>query len=85
MMEISPRVCGDFWFNLCTLIAQCVTGVQPLPAPESNQTGQPRLLGPAIIHTHSHTLPATSVVLNLSGAEAPPPPPSTLFSHYHGS
>ena len=31
-------VCGDGWFNLCTLITQCATGVQPHPAPESNQT-----------------------------------------------
>ena len=70
---LSPSVWGDGWSNLCTLITQWATGVQPHPAPESNQTGQPRLLGLAIIHTHSHTLPATLVVLHLSGAEAPPP------------
>ena len=26
----------DGWFNLCTLITPCATGVQPHPAPESN-------------------------------------------------
>ncbi|CAL8296460.1 unnamed protein product [Lota lota] len=56
--ELSPSVCGDGWFNLCTLIAQCATGVQPHPAPESNQSdsGQVRLLKPAINHTHSHNM-----------------------------
>ncbi|CAL8272225.1 unnamed protein product [Lota lota] len=57
--ELSPSVCGGGWFNLCTLIAQCATGVQPHPAPESNQSdsGQVRLLKPAPIHTHSHIPP----------------------------
>ena len=31
-------VSGKGWFNLCSLIAQCATGVQPHPAPESNQS-----------------------------------------------
>ena len=31
-------VCGDGWLNLCTLITQCATGVQPHSAPESNQS-----------------------------------------------
>ena len=29
---LSLTVCGDGWFNLCTWITQCVTGVQPHPA-----------------------------------------------------
>ena len=35
---LSPSVWGDGWSNLCTLITQWATGVQPHPAPESNQT-----------------------------------------------
>ena len=43
-------VWGDGW----SLIAQCATGVQPHPAPESNLTlGLTRLLKPATIHTHT--------------------------------
>ncbi|CAL8387263.1 unnamed protein product [Boreogadus saida] len=38
-------VCVVGWFNLCTLITLCATGVQPHPAPESNQT-QPGDQGP---------------------------------------
>ena len=47
-------VCGDDSANLYTLTAQCAAGVQPHPAPESNQSDscQVRLLNPAIIHTH---------------------------------
>ena len=53
MQEISFGVNGDGWLNLCTLISQCTTGVQPHPAPESIQSdsGQVRLLKPAINHT----------------------------------
>ena len=29
---------GDGWFNECTLIAQCATGVHSQPALEANQT-----------------------------------------------
>ena len=54
MQELSLSVCGDGWFNLCSLITQRETGVQPPPAPESNQTRPLRLLKPAIAHTHSH-------------------------------
>ena len=45
---------GDGWLKRCTLIAQRATGVQPHPAPESNQSdsGQVKLLKPAIIHTY---------------------------------
>ena len=41
-------VCGDGGFDPCTLVSQCATGVQPHPAPESNQfdAGQVRLLKP---------------------------------------
>ena len=47
-------VCVVGWFNLCTLITLCATGVQPHPAPESNQT-QP---GEADSTSHRpHTLP----------------------------
>ena len=28
MQEISLSVCGDAWFNLCTLMTECETGVQ---------------------------------------------------------
>jgi hypothetical protein len=38
VQEISLSVYGDGWFNLCRLITQCTTGVQPNPAPGSNQT-----------------------------------------------
>ena len=43
--ENPSSVRGDSWLNLFTLIAQCATGVQAHPAPESNQTnsGQVRL------------------------------------------
>ncbi|CAL8326343.1 unnamed protein product [Lota lota] len=56
--DLSLSVCGGGWFNLCTLIAQCATGVQPHPAPDSNQSdsGQVRLLKPATIHTHTPTM-----------------------------
>ena len=47
-------VCGDGWFNLCTLITQCATGVQPHPAPESNQTGPGEA---ASTSHHPHILP----------------------------
>ena len=47
---ISPRVCGDGWFNPCTLITQ--RSVQPHPASEY-YPGQVRPPKPAIIHTHS--------------------------------
>ena len=54
-MQISLSVCDDGWFNQCTLIAQCTTGVQPHPFPEFNQTdsGQGRLIKLAIIPTHT--------------------------------
>ena len=44
----------DGWFNLCTLITPCATGVQPHPAPESNQSDS----GPdeAAYTNHPHTL-----------------------------
>ena len=53
---MQESVWGDGWYNLCTLISQCTTGVQPYPAPESNQSdlAPVRLPKPAIIHTHSH-------------------------------
>ena len=38
------------WFNCCTLITQCATGVQPHPAPKSIQTGPGAA---AVIHTHT--------------------------------
>jgi len=46
-------VCGDGWLILCVLITQRTTGVQPHPAPDSNQPdwGQVRLLKPATHHT----------------------------------
>ena len=34
----APLPSADGWSNLCSLITQCATGVQPHPAPESNQT-----------------------------------------------
>ena len=40
------------WFNCCTLITQCATGVQPHPAPKSNWAR----CGCRHPHTHSHTL-----------------------------
>ena len=46
-------VCGDDWFNLCTLITQCATGVQPDPAPESTQTGPGEA---ALTSHHPYTL-----------------------------
>ena len=44
----SLSVWRDGRFILCALIAQCTTGVQPHPAPESNQSdsGKVRLLKP---------------------------------------
>ena len=55
MQESVLIACGDGWFKLCTLIAQCTTGVQPRPAPEFNQydSGQVRLLKSAIIHIYA--------------------------------
>ena len=50
MQEISPSVCGDSWFNLCTLITQCGTGLTQIPI----RLGPVWLPKPAIIHTHSH-------------------------------
>ena len=38
LLELSLTVWGDGWFSLCALIAQCTTGVQPHPAPESYQS-----------------------------------------------
>ena len=56
MPEIFLSVCGYGWFNLCTLIAQCATGKQPHPAPQSpislTQAGW-GWLKPAINHMHS--------------------------------
>ena len=54
--QFSLAVCGDDWNNWSALIAQRTTGVQPHPAPQSNKadSGQVRLLKPAIIHTHTH-------------------------------
>ena len=52
-MQVIPlSVCGDGWFDLCTLIAQ---GVQPYPDPESIQPDSEQLRLPqrAIIHTQS--------------------------------
>ena len=57
MQEISLRVCGVTAGLTCAhWLLNVTTGVQPHPAPESNQSdlGQMRLLKPAIIHTHSH-------------------------------
>ena len=53
LQEISLRPCGDGWVNLCSLIAQRTTGVQPRPPPDSNQPDSVRLLEPDIIHTHT--------------------------------
>ena len=41
----------------CAQISQCTTDVRPHPAQESNKcdSGQVRLLKPAILHTHTHT------------------------------
>ena len=49
-------VCGDGGFTLCTLIAQCTTGVQPPPAPGPNQSdwGQERLFNQLSSTRHSH-------------------------------
>ena len=35
---LSLSVYSDGWFNLCPLMTQCATGVQPHLAPESNRT-----------------------------------------------
>ena len=57
----TSNVLGDGWFNLCTLISQCTTGVKPHPASVSNHSdsGQVRLFQPAISHKPSHTPLAT--------------------------
>ena len=41
-------VCGDGWFNLCKLIAQFTTGVQPYPKSQISLTRQVR---PSSSHT----------------------------------
>ena len=50
--ELSISVCGDHWLNLWAVISGRPPGVQPHPAPESNQSvaGQVRLP-----RTHSTT------------------------------
>ena len=54
-LSLSVFVCGDGRFNLDTFMAPCSTSLQTHPAPESNlsDSGQARLLKPAIIHTHT--------------------------------
>lgn len=32
--KLSLSVCGEGWFILCALSAQCTTGVAPHPAPD---------------------------------------------------
>ena len=52
-VDIFQNVCGDGWNNVWSLTAQCATGVQPQPAPESNQTdlAQVMQLQPDTTHT----------------------------------
>ena len=63
--SVCESVCGDGWFNLCTLIVQCTKGVQPHPAPECNQSdsGQVKLLKQTINHTHSQIYTLTVYIL----------------------
>ena len=55
MLHVPCRrsVCDDGWFNLCSPIAQCATGVQPHQSQRPIRLGQVRPLTAAIIHTHS--------------------------------
>ena len=54
--DLSLRVCGDGWFNLCTLIAQCATGVQLHPTPISLPRARWGCFNqPSSTHTHTHT------------------------------
>ena len=51
---MAQSVCVDGWFgwfNMGTLIAQCATGVQGSPAPESNHTDSRH--HPHIPHPHT--------------------------------
>ena len=54
MQDISLYVCAVMAGLTCAL-TQPATGVQPHPAPESNQTRPGEAVKPAIIHTYSHT------------------------------
>ena len=54
MQELCLSERGDGWFNLCSLISQCATGVQPHPALESNQR-PPGEAASTSHHTHTHT------------------------------
>ena len=60
LYAISSSLCGDGWYNLCALIAQCTKGVQPHSVPVFNKSdsGQVRLIKPAIIHTHHKEIPS---------------------------
>ena len=48
-----PSEAGEGGPNLYTLIGQRATGVQPHPAPESNQT-RPAEAAENTLHSHSH-------------------------------
>ena len=54
IQEIFPEC---VWRRLSVFIVRCTTGVQPYPAPESNQSDsdQVRLPKPPLRHTHSTT------------------------------
>ena len=63
-------MCGDGWFNLCTLITQCATGVQPHPAPESNQT-RPGEAASTRHHPHTPTIFDRFLVFPYGGISLP--------------